>query len=162
MEVPYGVTSLPHFDGIFQIDAGRSIIYNGSILMAKILVVEDDDANREFLRFVMENAGHRVRAVADGQAALDAVVAEHPDLMILDVMLPELHGYEVCNRLKREPKTAGIKILILSAKTFPADRHQAMNVGADEFLSKPVDPVTLLETVSSLLSKKTGPSSSKS
>ncbi|MBL8024144.1 MAG: response regulator [Elusimicrobia bacterium] len=120
--------------------------------MAKILVVEDDDANREFLRFVFENAGHRVRVVGDGQAALDAVAAELPDLMILDVMLPEVHGYEVCNRLKRDPKTAGLKILILSAKTFNADRLQAMNVGADDFLSKPVDPSVLLERVMALLS----------
>ncbi len=120
--------------------------------MAKILVVEDDDASREFLRFVMENAGHRVRAASDGQAALDAVAAEIPDLMILDVMLPEVHGYEVCHRLKRENKTAGIKILILSAKTFQADRHQAASVGADDFLSKPVEPGVLLDHVTALLS----------
>ena len=122
--------------------------------MAKILVVEDDDASREFLRFVLENANHKVRVAADGQAALDAVAAEQPDLIVLDVMLPEVHGYEVCHRLKRVEQTAKIKILILSAKTFQADRHQAVSVGADDFLSKPVEPRVLLEHVSALLNGK--------
>jgi DNA-binding response OmpR family regulator len=125
--------------------------YNERIPMAKILVVEDDDASREFLRYVLENASHTVRVTADGQAALDAVAAEQPDLMVLDVMLPEVHGYEVCHRLKRAEKTAKIKILFLSAKTFQADKHQALSVGADDFLSKPVEPGVLLEHVSALL-----------
>ncbi len=122
--------------------------------MAKILVVEDDDASREFFRFVLENAGHRVRVAADGQAGLDAVAAELPDLMVLDVMLPEVHGYEVCHRLKRVEKTAKIKILILSVKTFQADKHQAVSVGADDFLSKPVEPGVLLDHVAALLNGK--------
>ncbi|MBK8575046.1 MAG: response regulator [Elusimicrobia bacterium] len=122
--------------------------------MAKILVVEDDEANRDFLRFVFESAGHRVKVAADGQAALDAVAAEFPDLIVLDVMLPEVHGYEVCHRLKRVEKTSGIKILILSAKTFQADKHQALSVGADDFLSKPVEPGVLLEHVTALLNGK--------
>ena len=125
--------------------------YNRKRLMAKILVVEDDEANRDFLRFVFENAGHRVRVAADGQAALDAVAAESPDLIVLDVMLPEVHGYEVCHRLKRAENTAKIKILILSAKTFQADKHQALNVGADDFLSKPVEPGLLLARAAALL-----------
>jgi CheY-like chemotaxis protein len=116
--------------------------YNeSSIPMAKILVVEDDDANREFLRFVLENAGSPVRVTADGQAALDAVAAELPDLIVLDVMLPEVHGYEVCHRLKREPKTARIKILILSAKTFPGRPPPGHERGRRRFSFKPVDPV---------------------
>lgn len=122
--------------------------------MAKILVVEDDDASREFFRFVLENGGHQVRVAADGQAGLDAVATEIPDLMVLDVMLPEVHGYEVCHRLKRVEKTAKIKILILSAKTFQADKHQALSVGADDFLSKPVEPGVLLDHVTSLLNGK--------
>lgn len=127
--------------------------------MAKILVVEDDNASREFFRFVLENAGHRVRGAADGQAALDMVAEEMPDLMVLDVMLPEVHGYEVCHRLKRAEKTAKLKILILSAKTFQADKHQAASVGADDFLSKPVEPAALLEHVAALLSSQPLPPS---
>ena len=125
--------------------------------MAKILVVEDDEANREFLKFIAENAGHRVQTAGDGQTALDAVAKEKPDLIILDVMLPELHGYEVCHRLKSQPDTAGIKILILSAKTFSADRRQAKDVGADDFVSKPVDPRGLMQRVASLLNGNPGP-----
>lgn len=127
--------------------------------MANILVVEDDEANREFLRFVFQQGGHQVRAVSDGQQALDAVAAHPPDLMVLDVMLPEVHGYEVCHRLKQSEKTAGIKILILSAKTFSADRHQALGVGADDFLSKPADPKVLMEHVHRLLNGTSSASS---
>lgn len=133
--------------------------YNKTIPMAKILVVEDDNASREFFRFVLENAAHRVRVAADGQAALDMVAQELPDLMVLDVMLPEVHGYEVCHRLKRSEATAKIKILILSAKTFQADKHQATSVGADDYLSKPVEPAVLLEHVAALLAGKPLPSS---
>ncbi|MBK8871500.1 MAG: response regulator [Elusimicrobia bacterium] len=125
--------------------------------MADILVVEDDEANREFIRFVLQQAGHRVRTVCDGQKALDAVAVQAPDLIVLDVMLPEVHGYEVCHRLKQSDKTAGIKILILSAKTFSADRHQALGVGADDFLSKPADPKVLVERVRLLLNGTSPP-----
>ncbi len=125
--------------------------------MADILVVEDDEANREFIRFVLQQAGHRVRTVCDGQKALDAVAVQAPDLIVLDVMLPEVHGYEVCHRLKQSDKTAGIKILILSAKTFSADRHQALEVGADDFLSKPADPKVLVERVRLLLNGTSPP-----
>ncbi len=145
------------FPAAFQIDGGPPMTYNPLKPMAKILVVEDDDANREFLRYVLENAGHRVRTVADGQAALDAVAAEIPELILLDVMLPEVHGYEVCHRLKGSPKTSAIKIMFLSAKTFPADRHQARAVGGDDFLSKPADPRALLARVEGLLKGEPGP-----
>jgi CheY-like chemotaxis protein len=90
--------------------------------MADILVVEDDEANREFIRFVLRERRPSGADACDGQQALDAVAAQVPDLIVLDVMLPEVHGYEVCHRLKQSDKTAGIKILILSAKTFSADR----------------------------------------
>ena len=119
--------------------------------MANILVVEDDEATREFLRFVMENSGHRVETVADGQSALDAVAARPPDLILLDVMLPEVHGYEVCHRIKSAQPTGRIKVLMLTAKMFPADRRQAEDVGADDFLAKPVDPRLLVEHVNALL-----------
>ena len=120
--------------------------------MARLLVVEDEESNREFLKFVLENAGHAVEAVGDGQAALDAVAARPPELIVLDVMLPELHGYEVCHRVKTNPKTNRIKVIMLTAKAFPADRHQAKDVGANDFIAKPVDPSLLLEHVTALTS----------
>jgi len=125
--------------------------------MAKILIVEDDETNQEFLRFVVENKGHTVRTASDGQAALASVALEKPDLILLDVMLPEIHGYEVCHRLKSDPSTATIKILFLSAKTFAADRRQARDVGGDDFLSKPADTIELMERVADLLAGKPGP-----
>ncbi len=119
--------------------------------MARILVVEDDQNLREFFQFVLENSGHRVECVSDGQAALAACAAQPPDLVLLDVMLPEVNGYEVCHRLKTAEATKSVKVLFVTAKTFAADRVEAKNAGADGFLSKPVAPLDLLSTVKGLL-----------
>lgn len=119
--------------------------------MARILVVEDDNNLREYFRFVLENSGHQVSAVGDGQAGVDACAAELPDLVILDVMIPEINGYEVCHRIKSDDKTKKAKVLMVTAKTFAADRLEAKKAGADGFLAKPVAPLDLLETVKTLL-----------
>ena len=119
--------------------------------MRRILVVEDDESTRELLKIIMNNAGFQVAVAADGQQGLNAIKADPPDLVLLDIMLPEVHGYSVCHQVKSDPKLKHIKILMLSAKAFPADRHQAEQVGADAFMSKPVNPVELVQMVKSLL-----------
>ena len=119
--------------------------------MAKLLIVEDDESTREFLKFVLENAGHQVSAAADGQAALDAVSKNPPELILLDIMLPEIHGFEVCHRLKSDPATQKVKIVMLSAKSFPADIKQARHMGADGFLAKPVNPAELINGLKAVL-----------
>lgn len=120
--------------------------------MAKILIAEDDDSTRELLTYIISGAGHQVSSAADGQKALNAITNSPPDLVVLDVMLPEVHGYSICHQIKTNDGLKNIKVLMLSAKSFPADRRQAAEVGADAFLSKPVNPNELLEKIKSLLS----------
>lgn len=120
--------------------------------MPKILIAEDDDSTRELLSFIISNAGFEVLAYPDGQQALEAVRQGKPKLVVLDIMMPEMHGFSVCREIKSDPKLSGVKVLMLSAKSFAADRRQAEEVGADAFMSKPVNPEELLITIQSLLS----------
>ncbi len=122
--------------------------------MPKILVVEDDESVRDFLNTVLDSMGFNVALAVDGRAGLNAVQANPPDLVLLDVMLPEIHGYSVCHQIKTDPALKDVKVLILSAKAFPADRRQAESVGADGFMSKPVDPTELVNTIKALLSHR--------
>ncbi len=119
--------------------------------MANILVVEDDDSTREFLLHILGAAGYKVREAADGKAGLEAVARETPDLIVLDIMLPEVHGYSVCHQVKNNPATRHVKVLMLSAKSFAADRRQADEAGADGFLAKPVNTQDLLHHIKTLL-----------
>jgi DNA-binding response OmpR family regulator len=120
--------------------------------MARLLVVEDDDATRELLKHVLSGAGHEVRTADDGRKGLDEVALSAPELIVLDIMLPEVHGFSVCHSVKNNPATKGVKVLMLSAKSFAADRRQAEEAGADGFLSKPVNPNELLQAIKNLLS----------
>jgi twitching motility two-component system response regulator PilH len=121
--------------------------------MTRILIAEDDESTRELLKFIVSSAGFEVETAADGQKALDAILQSPPDLAMLDIMLPEVHGFSICHTIKSSEALKGIKVLMLSAKAFPADRRQAENVGADAFLSKPVNPSELVETLQKLLKK---------
>jgi DNA-binding response OmpR family regulator len=121
--------------------------------MARILVVEDDEPTRELLKYVLTAAGHDVKTASDGREGLDAAWAQVPELIVLDIMLPEIHGFSVCHQVKNNPPTRDVKILMLSAKAFPADRRQAEEAGADGFMAKPVNPTELLQSIKSLLPK---------
>lgn len=112
--------------------------------MKHILIVEDDLNTQEFLKQVVEGAGYRVTLVGDGQAAMEAAIRTQPDLMLLDIMMPEMHGFAVCHRVKSDEALKRIKVVILSSKSFPADRRQADQAGADDYLSKPVTREALL------------------
>jgi DNA-binding response OmpR family regulator len=119
--------------------------------MGKILIVEDDKNTRDLLAIIVENAGFQVKAVEDGRKALAAVRADPPDLLILDIMLPEVHGFSVCFQVKGDENLKKVKVLMLSAKAFTADRRQAEEVGADAFMTKPVKPQDLVEKIQTLL-----------
>lgn len=122
--------------------------------MAKILIAEDDESTRELLKYIITSAGFDVDTASDGQLALNAVTNTPPDLIVLDIMLPEVHGYAICHQIKSSDALKKIKVLMLSAKSFPADRRQAQEVGADAFLSKPVNPGELIEKIKTLLAAK--------
>jgi DNA-binding response OmpR family regulator len=119
--------------------------------MSKILIAEDDESTQELLKHIISSAGFEVATASDGQEALKAILGAQPDLVILDIMLPEVHGFSICHQIKSNDILKTIKVLMLSAKAFPADRRQAEEVGADAFLSKPVNPVELVNKVKSLL-----------
>lgn len=119
--------------------------------MTKILVVEDDDPIRDLLCHILRGEGFDVREAEDGRRALDAVAQERPDVIVLDIMLPEVHGLSVCHEVKHSPATKDVKVLMLSAKSFVADRRQAEEAGADGFLAKPVNPGDLLRAIRNLL-----------
>ena len=116
-----------------------------------ILVVEDSPTERRIVTAFLKTQGYRVLTAADGEQALDLASREHPDLVVLDVLLPKKNGFEVCRRLKTDPLTQTIKVLILSAKNQSSDRFWGMRQGADRYLGKPWGEEELLSEVTELL-----------
>lgn len=116
-----------------------------------ILVVEDELDLAELLRYNLNVSGHRAEVVYNGRAALDAVAAKKPDLVILDVMLPELDGIEVAKRLKGNPETSGIPIIMLTAKSADEDQIRGLDAGADDYVTKPFSIKVLLARVDAVL-----------
>lgn len=115
---------------------------------AVILIAEDDGDIRGLLRLYLEGEGFRVVEAADGQAALDLARTENPDMAILDVMMPQLNGYEVTRALRRY---SDIPILILSAKSQDNDKILGLNLGADDYVTKPFNPVEIVARVKAQL-----------
>ena len=103
---------------------------------------------------ILEKEGYQILSASNGLLGLKKAKSEGPDILILDVMLPGLDGFEVCSRLRDDARTSRLPILMLSAKGQEADRTMGLKVGADEFLTKPVERPTLLNKVKSLLEGK--------
>jgi DNA-binding response OmpR family regulator len=117
--------------------------------VAQVLVVDDDDTIASVVANYLERAGHTTAQLADGQAALDAVSAEQPDLMVLDLMLPGLDGLEVCRRVRaRWPE---LPVVMLTALAEPDDRIAGLELGADDYVTKPFSPRELVLRVDSVL-----------
>ncbi len=117
----------------------------------KILVVDDEAVLLETIAYNLEQAGYEVITAADGASALEAARKEKPDLMILDLMLPVIDGLEVCRRLRNEDDTSGILILMLTAKSEEIDKVVGLEVGADDYVTKPFSRHELLARVKALL-----------
>ncbi|HZU67484.1 MAG TPA: response regulator transcription factor [Ktedonobacteraceae bacterium] len=117
----------------------------------KILVVDDEPVLVETIAYNLEQAGYTVITVADGASALEAARREKPDLIILDLMLPEMDGLEVCRQLRREGNTATTPIMILTAKSEEIDKVVGLEVGADDYVTKPFGRRELLARVRALL-----------
>jgi DNA-binding response OmpR family regulator len=122
----------------------------------KILVVDDEPDAVELIEFSLKAAGYTVAAAADGEAALEKARTLLPDLIVLDLMLPEVDGLEVCKILRRDPKTSGIPIIMLTAKAAEFDRVLGLELGADDYVTKPFSPRELVLRVKRLL-RSTGP-----
>ncbi len=117
----------------------------------KILVVDDEPVLVETIAYNLEQAGYQVLTAADGRSALEAARRETPDLVILDLMLPEMDGLEVCRQLRREHTTATIPIMMLTAKGDEIDKVVGLEVGADDYVTKPFGRRELLARVRALL-----------
>ena len=117
--------------------------------MVRILVVDDDKNTRLFLRAVLEEAGYTVVTACDGEEALAVMDREHVDLVVLDIMMPRLDGYEF-TRLLREAQN-NLPILMVSAKQLPADKHKGFLVGTDDYITKPIDDEEMLYRIKALL-----------
>jgi len=117
----------------------------------KILVVDDNPDNVELLAKRLKSLGYRTCEAYDGEEALAQVAAEEPDLVILDVMMPKLDGFEVCRRLKTEERTRRIPVIMLTAKREVPDKIRGLDTGADDYVTKPFNPQELMARVRSLL-----------
>jgi two-component system phosphate regulon response regulator PhoB len=116
-----------------------------------IVVIEDEDAIRDVVAYNLERAGYEVRAAADGRAGLELVRAASPELVVLDLMLPEIDGLEVCRTLRREPATELLPVIMLTAKGDESDIVAGLDAGADDYVVKPFSPRELVARVNAML-----------
>jgi len=119
----------------------------------KILIADDDPNATRFAQFVLEQKGYQVVTASNGLEGLNKVAEEKPDLVILDIMLPGMDGFQICRRLRAAESTARLPILMLSGKARESDRESGLKVGADEYLTKPASPADLTNAVQKLLAK---------
>jgi DNA-binding response OmpR family regulator len=121
--------------------------------MAKILIAEDEQDIRTLITFTLQFAGHQVVAFKDGQEALEAAGGEMPDLILMDVRMPRMDGYEACRQMKEDPAIQNIPVVFLSAKGQESEINNGYEAGAAEYLLKPFAPDELTHRVNFLLEK---------
>jgi twitching motility two-component system response regulator PilG len=119
----------------------------------RILIVEDEESLLKLESILLTSKGFEVKGVPNGQAALDAIEEEKPDLVLLDIMLPEIDGFEVCRRIKSNPETRPIPVIMLTAKKSREDMARGEKVGADWYITKPFKSAMVIETIQRFLSK---------
>jgi twitching motility two-component system response regulator PilH len=119
--------------------------------MNKVLIVDDSQTLRHMLSDLLEENGMQVVAATNGLEAKEYIQASAPDLVITDLIMPEMNGYELCRWMKNEPSTQKIPVLICSTKSEEFDRYWGMKQGADAYITKPFHPPELLKTVRQLL-----------
>ena len=113
----------------------------------KILIVDDDPEIVTMLSLRLGRRGYDVKTASDGHRAVEIAKRERPDLILLDVMMPRMDGYEVCTKLRADGRSAHIPVIMLTAKSMEADRSMAYTAGADDWVTKPFDPAVLVSKV---------------
>lgn len=124
--------------------------------MPKILIVEDNEMNRDMLSRRLARQGFEVALAIDGQQGVDMTASEKPDLVLMDMSLPVINGWEATAKIKSNPDTGGIPVIALTAHAMAEDREKCIAAGCDDFDTKPVDLPRLLEKIKTLLSAKSG------
>ncbi len=120
--------------------------------MAKILIAEDSATAVELLRRAIAPLGHEIVVATDGSEAEEKIRKERPDLLILDIIMPKVNGFQLCRTLRADPEFKDLPILVITSMDREADRYWGLKQGANEYLVKPVDPKVLVEKVKAYLS----------
>jgi pilus assembly protein CpaE len=129
----------------------------GRLIMPQIILIVDDDPHAlQLISMILAGQGYQIRQAESGTAALEQVRASPPDLIILDVMMPDMDGIEVTRQLRADPQTAHIPIVMFTAKTMVDDKAAGFEAGADDYLSKPVHPAELVARVKAVLARGRG------
>jgi len=123
--------------------------------MARILIVDDSEVQLYSLRKVLEGGGHQVVAAESGPDGIKLAASEQPDLILLDVVMPNMSGFQVKRKLARQPETADIPVVFVTTKDQESDRVWGMRQGAADYITKPVESKHLLATIERILEKKT-------
>jgi phosphate regulon transcriptional regulator PhoB len=125
--------------------------------MGTVLIVEDEQDIADLVKYHLEKAGLPARTLGNGKQALELIAREHPDLLVLDLMLPGMDGMELCRRLRADPTTQGIPIVMLTARGEEVDRILGLEMGADDYLPKPFSPRELVARVKAVLRRRIQP-----
>jgi two-component system, cell cycle response regulator DivK len=131
-------------------------VMSGGELMAKILLVEDNEMNRDMLSRRLLRQGFEVVMAVDGGQAVMMAESEHPDLILMDMSLPVIDGWEATRRVKAAERTAHIPVIALTAHAMSGDREKALNAGCDDYDTKPIEMPRLLEKIDALLVRSRG------
>ena len=119
--------------------------------MSTVLVVEDSIPQREMIIALLRGMGLEVAIAGDGMEALEQIQSQPPDMIVLDIVMPHMNGYELCRRLKADPITQHVPVVMCSSKGEEFDRYWGMKQGADAYIAKPFQPAELVGTVKQLL-----------
>lgn len=121
--------------------------------MAKILIAEDERDIRDLITFTLQFAGHQVIATSNGEEAYLTAIQELPELILMDVRMPRMDGYEACEQLKANDSTSGIPVVFLSAKGQESEVKTGLSAGAEEYILKPFSPDQLTERITAILAR---------
>jgi twitching motility two-component system response regulator PilH len=121
--------------------------------MREVLVVEDSLTQQQLISDLLKNSGLKVTVVGDGVEPLEHLQQYSPDLVVVDVVMPRMNGYELCRRLKSDPKTQNVPVIMCSSKREEFDRYWGLRQGADAYIAKPFQAIELLGTIKQLLRK---------